>query len=163
MPSRILIEPCTANRIGEIAYYNRGIAKLNLGDFSGAVEDFGKAIEINPQYSDAYNNRGFVRYEKLSDFIGAINDFDTAIGLSPAEPDIYYNRGNAKTLAGNYESAIIDYDRALQIKPDYGEAYFNKGIALLKLKKVVPACLNWDKALELGAARAAKLIQMYCR
>jgi len=52
---------------------------------------------------------------------------------------------------------------ALQIKPDYGEAYFNKGIALLKLKTVVPACKNWDKALELGAERAAKLIQIYCR
>ena len=148
---------------GEIAYYNRGIAKLNLGDSSGAVEDFSKAIEINPRYSDAYNNRGFVRYEKLSDFTGAIHDFNAAIGLSPAEPDIYYNRGNAKTLAGNYESAIIDYDRALEIKPEYGEAYFNRGIALLKLKRVVPACLNWDKALELGAAPAAKLIQMYCK
>jgi tetratricopeptide (TPR) repeat protein len=148
---------------GETAYYNRGIAKLNLGDSSGAVEDFSKAIKINPRYSDAYNNRGFVRYEKLSDFTGAIHDFNAAIGLSPAEPDIYYNRGNAKTLAGNYESAIIDYDQALQIKPDYGEAYFNKGIALLKLKRVVPACLNWDKALELGAAPAAKLIQMYCK
>jgi protein O-mannosyl-transferase len=147
----------------EIAYYNRGIAKLNLGDSSGAVEDFSKAIEINPQYSDAYNNRGFVRYEKLSDFTGAIHDFNAAIGLSPAEPDIYYNRGNAKTLAGNYESAIIDYDRALEIKPDYGEAFFNKGIALLKLKRVVPACQNWEKALELGAAPAAKLIQMYCK
>ena len=147
----------------DIAHYNKGIAKLNLGDFSGAVEDFSKAIEINPQYSDAYNNRGFVRYEKLSDFIGAIHDFDTAILLSPAEPDIYYNRGNAKILAGNYESAIIDYDMALHIKPDYGEAYFNKGIALLKLEKAVPACLNWDKASELGVARAAKLIQMYCK
>jgi tetratricopeptide (TPR) repeat protein len=147
----------------DIAYYNRGISKLNLGDFGGAVEDFSKAIEINPRYSDAYNNRGFVRYEKLSDFTGAINDFDTAIGLSPAEPDIYYNRGNAKILAGNYESAIRDYDEALKIKPDYREAYFNKGITLLKLEKVDQACLNWDKALELGAARAAKLIQMYCK
>jgi tetratricopeptide (TPR) repeat protein len=147
----------------EVAYYNRGIAKLNVGDFGGAVEDFSSAIETNPQYSDAYNNRGFVRYEKLSDYTGAINDFDAAIGISPAEPDIYYNRGNAKTLAGNYEGALIDYDRALQIKPDYSEAYFNKGITLLKLKKVVPACLCWNKALELGAAPAAKLVQMYCR
>jgi protein O-mannosyl-transferase len=147
----------------DIAYYNRGIAKLNLGDPGGAVEDFGKAIEINPGYSDAYNNRGFVRYEKLSDFVGAISDFDAAIHLSPAEPDLYYNRGNAKTLAGNYESAIIDYDMALQIKPDYGEAFFNKGITLLKLKKAVPACTNLNKAMALGAAPAARLIQMFCR
>lgn len=147
----------------EIVYYNRGIAKLSLRDFGGAAEDFSKAIEINPQYSDAYNNRGFVRYEKLSDLKGAIKDFDAAISLSPTEPDIYYNRANAKMLGGNYESAIVDYDKALEIKPDYGEAYFNKGIALLKSKKTVPACQNWEKALELGAARAIKLIQMYCR
>lgn len=37
------------------AYFLRGIAKYNLGDFGGAETDFDKSIEINPIYTQAYH------------------------------------------------------------------------------------------------------------
>ena len=40
------------------AYYKRGLAKMNLKDYSGAIADYNKAIEINPRNANAYNNRG---------------------------------------------------------------------------------------------------------
>jgi tetratricopeptide (TPR) repeat protein len=41
-------------------YYNRGNSKHQLEDYSGAIADYSKAIEIKPDFADAYCNRGFL-------------------------------------------------------------------------------------------------------
>ena len=38
-------------------YYNRGLSKYDLQDYRGAISDYSKAIELNPNYA-AYVNRG---------------------------------------------------------------------------------------------------------
>jgi len=37
------------------------IAKYELEDYSGAISDYTKAIEINPMYVDAYYRRGLTK------------------------------------------------------------------------------------------------------
>ena len=44
------------------AYYNRSLAKDDLEDYKGAIADYTKAIEIDPNYAYAYNNRGIAKY-----------------------------------------------------------------------------------------------------
>jgi protein O-mannosyl-transferase len=144
-------------------YYNRGIAKLNLGNFKGAETDFGSAIQIDSRYSDAYSNRGLIRYERFLDFKGAIQDFDLAISINLTDPYSYYNRGNAKLRSGRFAEALSDYDRVLQIIPKFAPPYFNKGVAFLKLNNLEGACSNWEKASNLGVTDATKLVDAYCR
>jgi tetratricopeptide (TPR) repeat protein len=40
------------------SYNNRGIAYQKKRQYDKAISDYSKAIEINPRYADAYNNRG---------------------------------------------------------------------------------------------------------
>ena len=40
------------------ALLNQGIALLEEGQYDLSINCFNKAIEINPRYTDAYNNRG---------------------------------------------------------------------------------------------------------
>ena len=48
------------NSYGQTAeeYYYKGISKANLKDYTGAIADYTKAIALNPENPDAYNNRG---------------------------------------------------------------------------------------------------------
>ena len=39
-------------------YYNRGLDHAKNGALKLAIEDYTKAIELNPNYADAYYNRG---------------------------------------------------------------------------------------------------------
>ncbi len=42
-------------------YYNSGVKKGESGDWSGAIEDFNKAIELTPNNADVYSNRGIAK------------------------------------------------------------------------------------------------------
>ena len=61
------------------------------GDFDRAIADFNRAIELKPDYAEAYNNRGNA-YSDKGDFDHAIADFSKAIELKPDFPIAYNNR-----------------------------------------------------------------------
>jgi tetratricopeptide (TPR) repeat protein len=64
------------------AYFNRGLALLNMGKIKEAIADYNKAIERDPENTEIYQNRGFAK-EKLGDSIGAKKDFNMATKINP--------------------------------------------------------------------------------
>ncbi|WP_416212810.1 tetratricopeptide repeat protein [Nostoc sp. LEGE 12450] len=42
-------------------FYIQAGDKYDKGGFKGAIADYTKAISLNPQYLNAYNNRGLAR------------------------------------------------------------------------------------------------------
>ena len=56
-------------------YIYRGIAKISLGDYTGAEQDCTEAIERNPFVPQAYYARGFAR-KNINKFQEAIVDFN---------------------------------------------------------------------------------------
>ena len=131
------------------AYFNRGLAKYNLGDNLGAIVNYNKAIELNPNYAHAYNNRGLAKYE-LGDNQGAIVNYNKAIELNPNYTNAYYRRGLAKSDLGDNQGAIVDYDKAIELNPNYTDAYFNRGLAKYELGDNQGAIVDYNKAIELN-------------
>jgi len=69
-------------------YKNSGNAKRDLLDYKGAIEDYTKAIELNPNYADAYYTRGITKIA-VGDKVGGCTD------LSKAE-ELGHSRANGK-------------------------------------------------------------------
>lgn len=70
--------PVMAKKQKSEAYYNRGLNKRFLNDYTGAISDYSSAIELRPGYIKAYNNRGYARM-LMENFQMAIDDFTTVI------------------------------------------------------------------------------------
>jgi len=143
-------------------YYNRGIAKYDLNDYQGALQDYNKAIEFDSKYADAYCARGNAK-SKLKDYHDAIQDHNKAIQLNPAFRLAYYDRGNAEYYLKDYKAAIQDFTKAIQLNPAFAFAYANRGIAKYALGDKKDACLDWSKAGELGDTVAYDNINKYCK
>ena len=41
------------------AYFNRGVAYGDLGEYDRAIQDYDAVVRLDPEYTDAYHNRGF--------------------------------------------------------------------------------------------------------
>ena len=130
----ILSLPEKVNAESDVFYYNRGYDKGERGDHYGAISDYTKAIEINPNNGNAFYNRGWSK-DEIGDFYGAIFDYTKAIEINPNDDDAYYNRGNAKEDLEDYYGAISDYIKAIEINPNKISAYNN--IAFIKRKKEI--------------------------
>lgn len=100
-----------------IAYNNRGAARDALGENRQAIEDYDKALEIEPDYAAVYYNRGRA-YDALAEYAKAIENYDRAIELDPSFADAYQNRGVSYESLGEYEKAQRDWEKAIELAGD---------------------------------------------
>jgi tetratricopeptide (TPR) repeat protein len=128
-------------------YITRGLSYANLDEEERAIEDFDRAIEIDPEDAIAYLNRGST-YGALGEHERAIEDFDRAIERDPEYASAYVGRGNAYGALGEHERAINDYDRAIERDPEYAGAYYSRGNAYFELEHYERAIEDYDRAIE---------------
>ena len=115
---------------------------------------YSKAIELDPTFAFAYNNRG-LSYAKLKQHDRAIQDFNKAIELDPQYADAYNNRGSSYANLKQYERAIQDYNKAIELDPQDATAYNNRGISYNDQKQYERAIQDINKAIELDPTYAA--------
>lgn len=125
----------TAARI----YNKRGLAHKKEGNFKGAIEDYNRAIELDPQSAPAYNNRARARVwtDHIED---AIKDYTKAIEILEAMGDnlnaamAYTNRGNARHVACDFDGAIADMNKAMEMAPNLSRVSASLALVMLEWK-----------------------------
>ena len=95
----------------------QGLSKADLQDYYGAIADYTKAIEIDPNYADTYNNRG-VSKRRLQDYTGAIADYTKAIEIDPNYTNAYVYRGISRVNLQDYYGACQDARKAQELGSD---------------------------------------------
>jgi Flp pilus assembly protein TadD len=131
---------------------SRAVALWKKGKYTKpnqAINYLDKAIAKNPQFAEAYNNRGNA-YRDLNQLQKAFADYNQAIRIKPNYVEAYNNRGNIYYDLKKYQLAIKDYKKSISLKPNYRLAYLNRGLAYHKLKQNNLACMDLKKACQLG-------------
>ncbi len=127
--------------------FHQGFASSNKGEYEEAIEKYDEAIELNPNHTELYNNRGIVK-KNLRQYQEAIIDYDKAIELNPNYARAYSNRGIAKGKLEQYQEAISNFNKAIEVNPNYAIAYNNRGTAKYYLGQHQDAIIDYDKAIE---------------
>jgi len=127
-------------------HHDRGVELYTKGNVLGAIDEFTKAIEIDPQFDRAYTNRG-IMWMETGDYDKAIMDINRAIEINPQQFAAFNSRGNARRFKGEFDSAIADYTTAIGLNPKSAIPYNNRGAAYVNKGDLDAAIDDFGKAI----------------
>lgn len=135
----------TANQQANILF-QRGMARLQLGDFDGTISDYEAALKVNPKHmgvlmamADAY-----MAAEKPDD---AKATFDRVVTEFPDNALAYNNRGMFLQNTGKSKESIADFTKAVSLEPTMFVALTNRGFAKMNEKNYADAEKDFSLSL----------------
>ena len=97
-----------------VVYELRSLARAELKDFPGAIDDLTYAIALRPEQAALLSERGWLYIVADAPRL-ALHDFEAAIRLDPSGADAYNGRGSARLRFGEHREAVADAEKALSL------------------------------------------------
>ena len=117
-------------------------------DTRAALANYDKAIELYPEYVDAWVRKGVTLFNanRTSEANDCLNQ---AVNLRPTEFKAVYNRGKLRLHTGDIEGAMNDLDKATSLKPQHAGAHECFADALSQAGKEIEAAIHYRLAEEI--------------
>ena len=123
--------------------------KDSAGDVNGAIEDYTRAIELDPKNALAYVRRGMA-YDANGEYEKEIADYTAALALKGVEQNaqgaVHTMRGDVHLRLGNPKDALADFDRALVLDPKLFQAYLGRAVVRLVAGDFMKAEADYQSA-----------------
>jgi lipoprotein NlpI len=130
------------------------------GDYDQAIEDYGRAIWLKPNYADAFNNRA-IAYLARGAVDKTIADFGAAIRFNSNNVKAAVNRGHVHATDGQFELADADFSSAIKPKPDIARLYVDRGRPKLYLGQTEAAISDLTTTIRLNASDIYAVIWLH--
>ena len=141
----------------EVKIYKKAV-EMAKTDFTKAIEILDKAIEINPQYSEAFIRRAEY-YLKTFEFDDALDDLDEAIRVNKNAHEAYALNGFILAFSQeDREKGINDINRAIRINKEFAPAYLYRAFITVQNQDVKEVFQSTKADLDI----ALKINPKYC-
>ncbi len=127
---------------------NKGCLFIEQNRISSAEKCFKKAVKLNPNYVEAYNNLGNT-LKQLGKIDDAFAVYQKAIAINPDLAETYANLAGIQQQRNQPKAALENYNKAVQLKSDDAEVYYNQGKMLCLTGQFEVALESFNKAIEL--------------
>ena len=124
----------------------------------GAIAAFDKAIELKPDYFDAWYLKG-VALATLDRYDEALLADEQALRCQPKDPETWLHKAVALSRLERYEEALTASEEVLSLWPHDVEALFRKAEALGKIGRHAEAVAVWQDVLR---ARPDAKAEVHC-
>ena len=146
-------------------YQTRADQNAGKGEFSLALADYNKSLEMKADNAVAYLGRGKTHFS-LKSYDLSVKDFDRALELNPRDSIAFMNRGVAFEKLGETRKALSDYQKAVDVDPtnDAAKANLNRVQDLIAATEAAEAAKNAPppppEFMTLGVLSAANAVKM---
>ncbi|TKJ31228.1 hypothetical protein CEE39_07355 [bacterium (candidate division B38) B3_B38] len=131
-------------------HFNLGLRFQKQRKYRLAIEQYHRAIEIQPKFVQAYNNLGSV-YFLSGSYPEAMEEYKKAIELKPDYAEAYYNLAMVCEAMRDINQAIDCYRMVIGIRPDHERAHQGLGGAYKTLREYNKAAKKYRRALSINA------------
>lgn len=129
-------------------YFNQGASFLSDGDYNKAIENFSKALSLNPKSARALNLRG-IAYFHQKNYRTAEEQFRQALALDASYAEASNNLGSTYFASRQLEKARDMFEKTLTLSPDSVSAHYSLGTLLLLLGEAEEGTRHLARGVEL--------------
>lgn len=147
----------TANAQTAHDLYISALAKDSAKDFSGALADVEKALQM--QENDSLHVLHARIETETNHYKEAYDEVNDVIRHNHKYTDAYMLRGVLRARQGNYEGAVRDFTKCIRLDPKNAKAYYNRGLAHAYLEEIRQAIADFTQATELNPEYAIAWFQ----
>ncbi|MBW4539830.1 MAG: tetratricopeptide repeat protein [Myxacorys chilensis ATA2-1-KO14] len=117
-------------------FFERGLQKLRAKFYKGAIEEFNRAISIDPKFKEAYSGKGFA-YMQLGDLQNAIASYNQILRVDPDSASAYSGLALVRQRLGDFQQSVTDSQKStsLQVLQTARQIYQGE-LNLLELNQV---------------------------
>jgi tetratricopeptide (TPR) repeat protein len=144
-------------------YYARGLLNSTKEKYAKAIQDFEKAVVLNPGFNPfgiALNSG--IAHLNLDEAEKAIEWLNKAIEIDPRNATAYQTRGLAHYAQEEFKEAADDFLKSHDINPANHNTLYNLGMSYYKLNDRENACLYFHKSCQAGNTDACKMVVLAC-
>jgi tetratricopeptide (TPR) repeat protein len=121
-----------------------------------AIAEYSRAIELNPRFEIAYNDRA-TQYMYQHEDKKAIADYSRAMLLGPGRPIHWTNRAHLYLASKQYFKAMTDASSAINKHCAFADPYYIRAQAWLGLKNPEAALIDMQAAQRLAKETVSSL------
>ena len=139
---------------------------VRVREIGKAIENYQKAINLDPGYVEAYYGLGRLYLIETQEFDKSLEMYKKGTELAPDDPYSHTSLAYAHFVTGEYQQSVEEYVLAVQLDFDNEDAYLNLGYAYEKMEMDLAAINAYRRAHELSPtdSRAVQsLAQLYYR
>lgn len=138
------------------AYLLLGNAHNYLKNFDLSIQNYGQALQLDPDYEEAHNNltvtyRNAGQYygEKKNDLTKALQYLQKAYQRNPKDYETLRLLGVSSGISGNNQKAIEYFTKAVEVSPNNADAYVNLSTAYFHANNKAKSDELQQKALQI--------------
>lgn len=124
----------------------KGRALFALDKQTEGIEAINKAIEINPEYYQAFGYRATM-YNVIGENEKALSDVNVAIKADKSNVDLLKLKTNIFYAFGEYKAAVAGFSQVLGVNPNDHEALVYRAISNKKLQQNETVLADFEKAI----------------
>ena len=111
--------------LNDYSFVRAGNEFFKAGDTDNAIQEYSRALELNPNNAEAHLRLGFLMYNARKMYKEGMEHYNQALKANPSDPRIHHDLGMALLHQRQFDQAIKHLSEALRRMPNGLDKQYN--------------------------------------